>query len=119
LFLEQPANRKPLIDLLDATQNVKVIAAVRTQLNADFFEAKGISNPLIDLDIYEAGGLSDLVNQMERGRWRFPPDRLSCKHARPQQGCYDASKAVGVGHIVHLGAYATADTTIVHLVGIS
>jgi len=45
---------RPLIDLLDAAQNVKVIAAVRTQLNADLFEAKGIATRLIDLDIYEA-----------------------------------------------------------------
>ena len=106
---------RPLIDFLKVTPNVKAIAAVRTQLNADFFEAKGISTRLVDLDIFEANGLPGLVSLMKGVDSVFLLTGYHVNMLAHSKAVIDASKAVGVRHIVHMGAYATADTTVVHL----
>jgi NAD(P)H dehydrogenase (quinone) len=106
---------RPLIDFLNVIPTIKVIAVVRTRENAGSFEAKNISTVLIDLNIYESDGLSGLTGHMKEVNSVFLLTGYNVNMLAHSKAVIDASKAAGVEHIVHMGAYATTDTTIVHL----
>ncbi|WP_205514053.1 NmrA family NAD(P)-binding protein [Longitalea arenae] len=106
---------RPLVKLLAAAPGVEVIASVRTDADALEFSAKGIKTVTIDLDRFEKDGLDALIDKMKGIHSVYLLTGYTVNMLAHSKAIVDAAKAVGVQHIVHSGAYAAPDTTIVHL----
>lgn len=106
---------RPLVSLLAAVPDVEVIASVRTEADGAAFTAKGIKTVTIDLDDFEKNGLAELIEKMKGIHAVYLLTGYTVNMLAHSKAVVDAAKAAGVQYIVHSGAYAAPDTTIVHL----
>ncbi|WP_437955955.1 NmrA family NAD(P)-binding protein [Sorangium sp. So ce119] len=97
-----------------AAGRVKLVAAVRRPEAAPAFEARGVETRLIDLDLAETRGLEPVVGAMRGVDRVFLLTGYDVKMIAQSKAAVDAARAVGATQIVHLGAHASPDTTIVH-----
>ncbi|MGK3968009.1 NmrA family NAD(P)-binding protein [Sorangium sp. So ce118] len=97
-----------------AAGRVKLVAAVRRPEAAPAFEARGLETRLIDLDLAEARGLEPLVGAMRGVDRVFLLTGYDVRMIAQSKAAIDAARAVGASQIVHVGAHASPDTTIVH-----
>jgi uncharacterized protein YbjT (DUF2867 family) len=93
---------------------LKLIAAVRRPEAVSRFESQGIETRLIDLDRAEMEGLVPVVDAVRGANRVFLLTGYEVKMLAQSKAAIDAAKAVGVSHIVHMGANGRADTTTVH-----
>lgn len=91
--------------------------AVVTRRPAALVEAemRGIEVFQYDLDRPEQEGLGVLVDILSGANTILLATGYSGRMLPQSKAVIDAATAAGVNHIVHLGAHATPDTTIVHL----
>ncbi|WP_437564223.1 NmrA family NAD(P)-binding protein [Sorangium sp. So ce542] len=97
-----------------AAGRVKLIAAVRRPEAAPAFEARGLEARLIDLDLAETRGLEAIVDAMRGVDRVFLVTGYDVKMIAQSKAATDAARAAGASQIVHIGAHASPDTTIVH-----
>ncbi|WP_438007204.1 NmrA family NAD(P)-binding protein [Sorangium sp. So ce321] len=97
-----------------AAGRVKLVAAVRRPEAAHAFEARGLEARLIDLDLAETRGLEPIVGAMRRVDRVFLLTGYDVRMIAQSKAAIDAARAVGASQIVHVGAHASPDTTIVH-----
>jgi NAD(P)H dehydrogenase (quinone) len=95
--------------------HLRVIAGVRNPSAARAMRERGIETRLVDLDIAETQGLGQLVQSIAGIDRMFLLTGYDVKMLAQSKAAIDAAKAAGVTHLVHIGAYARSDTTIVHL----
>ncbi len=108
----------PLINLLlpdHAAGHLKLIAATRQPDASRLFERLGIETRHIDLDRPPLDGLGALTNSFRGVDRLFLLTGYDVKMLAQSKAAVDAAVAAGVSHLVHVGAYASPDTTIVHL----
>lgn len=106
---------RALVELLSQSEQVNVIAAVRSPEKAAPFNAAGIETRIIDLDAPERYGLKAIQPALTGIDRIFLLTGYDVSMLAQSKAAIDAAKNVGVSHIVHMGAYAADDTTIVHL----
>lgn len=109
---------QPLIEELSkqtGTPDVRVIAATRNADKAKQFEAKGVETRILDLDRAARFGLDKTVNALAGIERLFLLTGYDVNMLAHSKAAIDAAVKNGVKHIVHVGAYATEGTTIVHL----
>jgi uncharacterized protein YbjT (DUF2867 family) len=94
---------------------MKLIATVRRPEAAAALESKGVETRLIDLDRAEMEGLAPLIDAMRGADRVFLLTGYQVKMLAQSKAAVDAAKAVGVAHMVHMGANGRPDTTAVHL----
>lgn len=94
---------------------LKLVAAVRRPEAAAEFQSRGIETRLIDLDTAETAGIAPVVEALRGVDRLFLLTGYDVKMLAQSKAAIDAAKAAGVSHIVHIGAHASPDTTIVHL----
>ncbi|WP_437655134.1 NmrA family NAD(P)-binding protein [Sorangium sp. So ce1182] len=97
-----------------AAGRVKLVAAVRRPEAAPAFEARGLEARLIDLDLAETRGLEPIVGAMRGVDRVFLLTGYDVRMIAQSKAAIDAARAVGASQIVHVGAHASPDTTIVH-----
>lgn len=106
-----------LVDKLVPDQQagrLRIVAATRRPEAASWLKQRGIEVRRLDLDEAETAGL-EAVRPTFTGVDRV--FLLTGYHVRmlaQSKAAVDAAKAEGATHLVHVGASATADTTIVH-----
>lgn len=98
-----------------AEGRLRVIGATRRSEAVAELEQLGIEARLVDLDDAEHKGLDPLVAALEGVDRVFLLTSYDVRMLAQSKAVVDAARVAGVQHIVHLGAYAAADTTIVHL----
>ncbi len=96
-------------------ENVQVIAAVRKLEQVEQFKTQGIEARLVDLDKPERYGLDAIQSAFDGIDRVFLLTSYSVSMLAQSKAAVDAAKKAGVSHIVHMGAYSTDDTTVVHL----
>jgi len=104
---------RPLIrDLLadPGPERVRVVAAVRDVAKADSFRNEGIDT--VHLDLNDPAAVAASLAGIDRV---FLLTGYSVEMLAQSKAVVDAAKKAGVKHVVHLGAYATDDTTVIHL----
>ena len=104
-----------LVQELHHLEDIQVVAAVRTPEKADQFKAQGIETQMLDLDKPERYGLENIQSAFQGIERVFLLTGYDVSMLAQSKAVVDAAKNAGVSHIVHMGAYATDDTTIVHL----
>ncbi len=104
-----------LVQELHRTQDTQVVAAVRSSAKADQFKAQGIETQILDLEKPERYGLETIQSAFRGIERVFLLTGYDVSMLGQSKAVVDAAKNAGVSHIVHMGAYATDDTTIVHL----
>ncbi|HEV2605582.1 MAG TPA: NmrA family NAD(P)-binding protein [Microvirga sp.] len=98
-----------------AAGRVRLIAGVRRSSAADALRARGIEARVLDLDRPEVEGLASLTAALAGVDRVFLLTGYDVRMLAQSKASIDAARAAGVSHVVHLGAYAADDTTIVHL----
>jgi uncharacterized protein YbjT (DUF2867 family) len=93
---------------------LKLIASFRRPEGVSRFESQGIETRPIDLDRAEMEGLAPVIDEMRGADRVFLLTGYEVKMLAQSKAVVDAAKAVGVSHIVHMGANGRADTTAVH-----
>lgn len=109
---------QPLIEKLTektGKRDVRVIAATRSADMAKEFEAKGIETRILDLDRAARFGLDETRGALAGIDRLFLLTGYDVNMLAHSKAAIDAAVKNGVEHIVHVGAYSTEDTTIVHL----
>jgi NAD(P)H dehydrogenase (quinone) len=99
----------------DAAGRIRVVAAVRRQAAADAIQARGLQARVVDLDRPEIEGLASLTATLADVDRVFLLTGYDVRMLSQSKAVIDAASEVGVKHVVHLGAYAAGNTTIVHL----
>jgi uncharacterized protein YbjT (DUF2867 family) len=94
---------------------LKLVAAVRRTEAIAPLKKQGLETRLIDLDWAEMEGLTPVVDAMRGANRVFLLTGYDVKMLAQSKAVIDAAKAVGVSHMVHMGANARPDTTEVHL----
>lgn len=96
-------------------ENVQIIAAVRKPEQVEQFKVQGIEARPLDLDKPERYGLETIQSAFDGIDRVFLLTGYNVSMLAQSKAVVDAAKKAGVNHIVHMGAYAADDTTIVHL----
>ncbi len=91
-------------------EKVQVVAAVRDAAKAEPFHQMGVET--VHLDLNRAETVPGSLESVDRV---FLLTGYSVEMLAQSKAVVDAAKKAGVRHVVHLGAHATDDTTIVHL----
>ena len=107
---------RTLVNELHQTGDVNVIAAVRSPEKAASFKAQNIETRALNLDKAERYGLSAIQSVLSGVDRIFLLTGYDVSMLAHSKAVIDAAKNAGVSHIVHMGAYATDDTTVAHLV---
>lgn len=94
---------------------IRLVATARTTTSATKLEQRGIECRRIDLDHAERDGLDPVLDTVRGVDRVFLLTSYAVTMLAQSKAVIDASKQVGVSHVVHLGAHASPDTTILHL----
>lgn len=98
-----------VLNFLSGYKDIELVAAARTNIKRQPFQAKGISSVLLDFDdesTYEAA-----FKDIDR---LFLITGYTVAMLRQSKAIIDHAKAAGVKHIVHLGACGRDNTTVDH-----
>jgi NAD(P)H dehydrogenase (quinone) len=109
---------RPLIDELLPDHHagrLTLVAAVHRRDSAAAFELRGIEARRIDLDTAPRDGLTPLARAFAGVDRLFLLTGYDVRMLAQSKAAIDAAVAAGASHIVHVGAHARPDTSIVHL----
>jgi NAD(P)H dehydrogenase (quinone) len=97
------------IELLSQSDDVHVIAAVRTPQKANHFANQGVEIRHLDLDQHET--LLPALTEVERA---LLLTGYSVDMLKQSKAFLDAAKQANVQHIVHIGASGAATNEVAH-----
>jgi uncharacterized protein YbjT (DUF2867 family) len=97
------------IEFLSSNEDVKIIAAVRSEHKALAFKQKGIATVLLDFD--DESTHQPALDGIER---LFLVTGYTVDMLRQSKALLDNAKKAGIKHVVHLGACGRDDTTVAH-----
>lgn len=97
----------------NATDSIRLVAASRRP--ETIADRPGVETRQLDLDTAELDGLAGLVDAMTGIDRLLLITGYGVRMLAQSKAAMDAARHAGVRHVVHVGAHAAPDTTVVHL----